>query len=47
MNPINEKLRILRTQIAAEEMKAAPDLEVLKRLRWEEKECLKILNESI
>lgn len=40
MNQLNETLRILRTQIAVEEMKPSPDLKVLKRLRKEEKRCL-------
>lgn len=41
MNQLNETLRILRVQIAAEEMKPKPDLMVLKKLRMEEKRCLK------
>lgn len=41
MNQLNETLRILRVQIAAEEMKPKPDLKVLKKLRMEEKRCLK------
>ena len=41
MNQLNETLRILRVQIAAEEMKPRPDLVVLKKLRMEEKRCLK------
>ena len=40
LNQLNETLRILRVQIAAEEMKPKPDLLVLKRLRMEEKQCL-------
>lgn len=41
MNQLNETLRILRVQIAAEEMKPKPDLMVLKKLRMEEERCLK------
>lgn len=40
MNQLNETLRILRTQIAAEEMKPKPDLLTLKKLRKEERQCL-------
>ena len=40
MNQLNETLRILRTQIQAEEMKTRPDLVTLKKLRKEEKKCL-------
>lgn len=40
MNQLNETLRVLRTQIAAEEMKPSPDLLRLKQLRKEEKQCL-------
>lgn len=43
MNQLNETLRILRTQIAAEEMKPRPDLLMLKKLRKEEKKCLEQL----
>jgi hypothetical protein len=43
MNQLNETLRILRIQIQAEEMKPKPDLLTLKRLRKEEKKCLKQL----
>lgn len=43
MNQLNEKLRALRTQISAEEMKPRPDLKTLKILRKEEKSCLKQL----
>ncbi|MDO5818745.1 MAG: hypothetical protein Q4P11_00265 [Methanobrevibacter sp.] len=43
MNQLNEKLRILRTQISVEEMKPKPDLKTLKALRKEEKSCLKQL----
>ena len=41
MNQLNEKLRVLRTQIAAEEMKPNPNLLRLKELRKEEQACLK------
>ena len=41
MNQLNETLRILRVQIAAEEMKPRPDLMVWKKWRMEEKRCLK------
>ena len=41
MNQLNEKLRVLRTQIQAEEMKPKPDLVALKKLRKEEEKCLK------
>ena len=40
MNQLNETLRILRTQITAEEMKPNPNLITLKKLRKEEKQCL-------
>ena len=40
MNQLNETLRIIRTQITAEEMKPRPDLIILKKLRKEEKKCL-------
>ena len=40
MNQLNETLRIIRTQISAEEMKPSPDLLKLKKLRKEEKQCL-------
>ena len=45
MNQLNETLRILRVQIAAEEMKPRPDIMVLKQLRKEEKRCLKEIME--
>ena len=41
MNQLNEKLRIIRIQIQAEEMKPKPDLVALKKLRKEEQKCLK------
>ena len=41
MNQLNEKLRIIRTQIEAEEMKPKPDIVALKKLRKEEEKCLK------
>lgn len=40
MNQLNEKLRIIRTQIAAEEMQPKPDLKKLKQLRKEEQSCI-------
>lgn len=43
MNQLNETLRILRTQIVAEEMQPKPDLEKLKELRKEEKSCIRQL----
>lgn len=43
MNQLNETLRIIRNQIIAEEMKPEPNLENLKKLRKEEKKCLKNL----
>lgn len=45
MNHLNEKLRSLRIQIAAEEMREIPNLEALKELREEEQKCLKLLKE--
>ena len=41
MNQLNQKLRAIRIQIEAEEMKNKPDLMVLKKLRKEEQKCLK------
>ena len=41
MNQLNQKLRAIRTQIEAEEMKPKPDLVSLKKLRKEEQKCLK------
>ena len=41
MNQLNEKLRIIRIQIEAEEMQPKPNIERLKELRKEEQKCLK------
>lgn len=41
MNQLNQKLRAIRIQIEAEEMKPKPDLMALKKLRKEEQKCLK------
>ena len=41
MNQLNEKIRILRIQIAAEEMQPMPDIEKLEKLRKELKLLLK------
>lgn len=41
MNLLNEKIRILKTQIEAEEMQPIPDIKKLKRLRKERDQCLK------
>lgn len=41
MNQLNQKLRAIRIQIEAEEMKPKPDLVALKKLRKEEQKCLK------
>ena len=41
MNQLNQKLRAIRIQIEAEEMKPKPDLVTLKKLRKEEQKCLK------
>ena len=43
MKQVNETLRILRVQIAVEEMRDRPDLKKLKELRKEEEKCLKAL----
>lgn len=43
MNQLNEKLRIIRIQIQAEEMQPKPDIEKLKSLRKVERLCLKQL----
>ena len=43
MNQLNEMLRIIRIQIAAEEMQPKPDIEKLKSLRSVERSCLKQL----
>jgi len=41
MNQLNQKLRAIRIQIEAEEMKPKPDIVALKKLRKEEQKCLK------
>ena len=41
MNQLNQKLRAIRIQIEAEEMKPKPDIVALKKLRKEEEKCLK------
>lgn len=41
MNQLNQKLRAIRIQIEAEEMKPKPNLVALKKLRKEEQKCLK------
>ena len=43
MNQLNETLRVVRVQIAAEEMKERPDIERLKKLRKEEQSCIQQL----
>lgn len=43
MNQLNEKLRIIRTQISAEKKQPKPDIEKLKSLRSVERSCLKQL----
>lgn len=43
MNQLNETLRVIRIQIAAEEMKPEPDIQILKKLRKEEKQCIRQL----
>lgn len=43
MNQLNEKLRIIRTQISAEKNRPKPDIEKLKSLRKVERSCLKQL----
>ena len=45
MNMLNEKIRILRTQIDAEEMQPTPDLPRLKKLRKELDDCLQNMKE--
>ena len=40
MNQLNETLRAIRVQIAAEEMQPKPDLKKLKELRKQQKQCL-------
>lgn len=41
MNLLNEKIRILKIQIEAEEMQPKPNIKKLKRLRKERDQCLK------
>ena len=43
MNQLNETIRILRIQIAAEEMQPKPNIERLKELRKEEQDCIRQL----
>lgn len=43
MNQLNETLRIIRTQIAVEEMQPRPDLKKLNELRQQEKQYLEQL----
>ena len=43
MNPLNEKLRIIRTQIKAEKMQSKQDIKKLKELRKEEQDCIRQL----
>lgn len=43
LNQLNEKLRIIRVQIMAEEGQAEPDMERLEILRKEEEDCLRQL----
>lgn len=43
MNQLNEKLRIIRIQIQAEEMQPKQDIGKLKSLRSVERSCLKQL----
>lgn len=43
LNQLNEKLRIIRVQIMAEEGQVEPDMERLEILRKEEEDCLKQL----
>lgn len=45
MNQLNETIRILRTQIAAEEMQPQPNIPKLKELRKELDNCLKNIKE--
>jgi len=40
MNQLNEKLRIIRIQIMAEEGQTEPNMERLEELRKEEEQCL-------
>lgn len=43
---LNEKLRIVRTQISAEEMQPIPNIKKLKELRKEEEDYIRQLNRS-
>lgn len=43
MNQLNETLRVIRTQIEAEEKKDEPDKETIEQLRKEEMKCLKTI----
>ena len=43
MNQLNEKLRILRTQITAEKKQSHPNIERLNELKNEEQKCLQQL----
>lgn len=45
MNQLNETIRVLRTQIEAEEMQPRPDLPKLKKLRKELDTCLQNMKE--
>ena len=45
MNKLNETIRVLRIQIAAEEMQPQPDIIQLKQLRKELDNCLKNMKE--
>ena len=45
MTPLNETIRILRIQIAAEEMQPQPDIPKLKELRKELDKCLQNIRE--
>ena len=45
MNQLNETIRILRTQIEAEEMQPIPDIPKLQALRKELDNCLQNMKE--
>ena len=45
MNQLNEKLRIIRTQLEMERQKAVPDIEKIVQLVKEEKKCLDLLKD--
>lgn len=45
MNQLNETIRVLRIQIAAEEMQPMPDTMKLKELRKQLDDCLKSIRE--